>query len=58
MLVRTLRFNGYRVQHVQNFTDIGYVVSDADAGEDKMEKGARRTGKSAWDIAAFSTQAF
>ena len=41
-----------------NITDVGHLVSDADSGEDKMEKGARRTGKSAWEIAAFYTAAF
>ena len=41
-----------------NITDVGHLVSDADTGEDKMEKGARRTGKSAWAIAEFYTQAF
>ena len=37
----------YRVTHVMNLTDVGHLVSDADTGEDKMEKGTRRTGKSA-----------
>jgi cysteinyl-tRNA synthetase len=41
-----------------NITDVGHLVSDGDTGEDKMEKGARRTGKSAWEIAAFYAQAF
>jgi cysteinyl-tRNA synthetase len=41
-----------------NVTDVGHLTSDADTGEDKMEKGARRTGRSAWDIAALYTQAF
>jgi len=53
-----LRWNGYRVRHVMNITDVGHLTSDADTGEDKMEKGARRTGKSAWEIAALYTQAF
>jgi cysteinyl-tRNA synthetase len=57
-LRRVLEFNGYRVKHVMNLTDVGHLVSDADTGEDKMEKGARRTGKSAWQIAEFYTQAF
>jgi cysteinyl-tRNA synthetase len=57
-LRRTLEFNGYSVKHVQNITDVGHLVSDADEGEDKMEKGSRRTGKSAWEIAEFYTQAF
>lgn len=58
ILRRTLEFNGYRVKHVMNITDVGHLVSDADSGEDKMEKGARRTGKTAWEIAAFYTAAF
>jgi cysteinyl-tRNA synthetase len=57
-LKRVLRLNGYRVNHVMNITDVGHLVSDADDGEDKMEKGARRTGKSAWDIAALYTESF
>ena len=58
ILRRVLEFNGYTVTHVQNITDVGHLVSDADTGEDKMEKGARRTGKSAWEIAALYTQVF
>ncbi len=58
ILRRVLQFNGYRVKHVLNITDVGHLVSDADAGEDKMLAGARRTGKSAWEIAELYTQAF
>lgn len=58
ILRRVLEFNGYTVKHVMNITDVGHLVSDADSGEDKMEKGARRTGKTAWEIAEFYTQAF
>jgi cysteinyl-tRNA synthetase len=58
LLRRTLEFNGYVVKHVMNITDVGHLVSDADEGEDKMEKGSRRTGKSAWELAQFYTQAF
>ena len=57
-LVRALRFLDYRVKRVMNITDVGHLVSDADEGEDKMELGARREGKSAWDIARFYTEAF
>ena len=57
-LKRVLMFNGFRVRHVMNITDVGHLTSDADTGEDKMEKGARRTGRSAWEIAALYTQAF
>ena len=41
-----------------NITDVGHLVSDADEGEDKLEKGARREGKTAWEIAEFYTQDF
>ncbi|HWW05840.1 cysteine--tRNA ligase [Collimonas sp.] len=58
LLRRTLSFNHYQVQHVVNITDVGHLVSDADEGEDKMEKGSRRSGKSAWEIAAFYSAAF
>lgn len=50
-LVRLLRHQGLRVVHTQNITDVGHLTSDADDGEDKMEQGARREGKTAWDIA-------
>ena len=58
ILRRVLEFNHYHVRHVMNITDVGHLVSDGDEGEDKMEKGARRTGMSAWEIAAFYTTAF
>jgi cysteinyl-tRNA synthetase len=57
-LKRVLEWNGFRVHHVMNITDVGHLTSDADTGEDKMEKGTRRTGKSAWELAALYTQAF
>lgn len=43
--------NGYDVRHVMNYTDVGHLTSDADTGEDKMERGAVRENKSVWDIA-------
>jgi len=58
LLRRMLEYNGYAIKHVMNITDVGHLVSDADSGEDKMEKGARRTGKTAWEIAEFYAQAF
>src|SRR5437867_7318923 len=58
LLKRVLEWNGYKVVHVMNITDVGHLTSDADTGEDKMEKGARRTGKSAWEIAQLYTDAF
>ncbi|MFN2190427.1 MAG: class I tRNA ligase family protein, partial [Candidatus Promineifilaceae bacterium] len=58
ILRRTLEYNGYKVEHVQNITDVGHLVSDADTGEDKMEVGTQRTGMSAWEIAELYTEAF
>jgi len=58
VLRRVLEWNGFRVRHVMNITDVGHLTSDADTGEDKMEKGSRRTGRSAWDIARTYTEAF
>jgi cysteinyl-tRNA synthetase len=58
ILRRVLEFNGYTVRHVMNITDVGHLTSDADTGEDKMEKGSRRTGKTAWEIAEFYTAEF
>jgi cysteinyl-tRNA synthetase len=58
ILKRVLTYNGYRVKHVMNITDVGHLTGDRDMGEDKMEQGAQREGKSAWDIAAFFTKAF
>ena len=58
MLVRTLQIDGYTVDRVMNITDVGHLVSDADEGEDKLEKGARRDGKTAWEIAEYYTQHF
>lgn len=50
-LVRALRFQGNEVKWVMNITDVGHLTSDEDAGEDKMEKGARREGLTVWQIA-------
>ncbi len=58
VLKRVLEWNGYRVRHVMNITDVGHLTSDADTGEDKMEAGSRRTGKTAWEIAELYTQDF
>ncbi len=51
VLKRTLAASGYAVKHVMNVTDVGHLTSDADLGEDKMELGAAREGKSVWQIA-------
>ncbi|HEV2412772.1 MAG TPA: cysteine--tRNA ligase, partial [Candidatus Saccharimonadales bacterium] len=53
VLARLIKYLGYHLDWVMNVTDVGHLVSDADEGEDKLEKGARREGKSAWDIAEF-----
>jgi cysteinyl-tRNA synthetase len=58
LLKRTLTFLGYQVTHVQNVTDVGHLVSDADSGQDKMEKGALKAGKTVWEIAQFFTDDF
>ncbi len=58
ILKRVLKYNGYHVNHVMNITDVGHLTDDADQGEDKMEKGSRREGKSAWEIAEFYTKKF
>ncbi|MFA5024439.1 MAG: cysteine--tRNA ligase [Patescibacteria group bacterium] len=57
-LKRVLKYNGYQIKHVMNITDVGHLTGDMDMGEDKMEKGAAREGKSAWEISEFYTQAF
>jgi cysteinyl-tRNA synthetase len=58
VLVRTLKLLGYAPYRVMNVTDVGHLTSQGDEGEDKMEVGAAREGKSAWDIAKFYTDAF
>jgi cysteinyl-tRNA synthetase len=58
VLKRVLTFNGYTVRHVMNITDVGHLTGDRDMGEDKMESGSRREGKTAWDIAESYTRAF
>lgn len=58
ILVRTLKLSGYEPKWVMNITDVGHLVSDADEGEDKLEKGARREGKTAQEIADYYTGYF
>lgn len=58
ILKRTLIYNGFKVNHVQNVTDVGHLVSDADDGEDKLEKGAKKQGKTVWEVAEFFTKNF
>ena len=57
-LRRVLKYNGYKLNHVMNITDVGHLTSDADTGEDKMEKAARKEGKDPYEIAKFYTDAF
>jgi cysteinyl-tRNA synthetase len=57
-LRRTLEAAGYQVKHVMNITDVGHLVSDEDEGEDKLEKGATREGKTVWQVAEHYTDAF
>ncbi len=57
-LRRVLEYLGYRVKHVMNITDVGHLTSDEDTGEDKLEKGARREGKTPEEIARFYEKAF
>lgn len=58
LLVRTLRYAGYKVTHVMNITDVGHLVSDADEGEDKMLVATRREGKTSEEIANYYTEIF
>ena len=58
LLKRWLLVKGFKVKHVINITDVGHLTSDADEGEDKMEVGAKREHKTAWQIADFYTKAF
>ena len=58
VLEKYLRYAGYDVNRVMNITDVGHLTSDADEGEDKMVKGARREHKSVMEIAQFYTDAF
>lgn len=58
LLIRTLKAQGYGVKRVLNLTDVGHLTSDADDGEDKLEKGARQTGKTVWEVADFYIEKF
>ena len=58
LLEKSLNYLGYHVDRVMNITDVGHLTSDADTGEDKMLKGAKREHKSVLDIAKFYTDAF
>lgn len=58
ILRRVLLKNGLKLKHVMNITDVGHLTSDADEGEDKMLKGAKREKKTVWEVAEFYTEAF
>lgn len=58
VLKRALTYLGYKVNHVMNVTDVGHLSGDDDSGEDKMEKGAKKYGKTVWDVAKFYTDFF
>jgi cysteinyl-tRNA synthetase len=58
ILRRVLEFEGFKVNHVMNITDVGHLTSDADTGEDKVEMESRKEGKSAKEIASFYTEKF
>lgn len=57
-LMRVLHANGFETNRVMNITDVGHLTSDADEGEDKMLKGARREGITEWEVAARYTESF
>jgi cysteinyl-tRNA synthetase len=58
LLKRILTYFGYKVKHVMNITDVGHLTSDEDEGEDKIEKGAKKSGKTVWEVAKFYTDFF
>ena len=58
VLRRVLRYNGYKIKHAMNITDVGHLVSDGDEGEDKMLKSAREENKTPYEIAAHYTKLF
>src|SRR5437016_3018219 len=58
VLRRAIKFNGFELKHVMNITDVGHLESDADEGEDKLERGATREGLTVWEIARKYENAF
>lgn len=58
LLVRALKADGFEVKRVLNLTDVGHLVSDGDEGEDKLEKGAAREGKTVWEVADYYIDKF
>ena len=58
LLIRTLKANGYIPNRVLNLTDVGHLTSDADEGDDKLEKGAKRENKTVWEVAEYYSNYF
>jgi cysteinyl-tRNA synthetase len=58
IIKRVLKFNGYKVNHVMNITDVGHLTSDADEGEDKLVLAAKKSKKTVWELSKFYTDAF
>lgn len=58
LLRKLLQRLGYQVRHIINFTDVGHLTSDQDVGDDKIEKAAAASGRSAWDISRYYAEAF
>lgn len=58
LLIRTLRSHGWKEDRVLNITDVGHLTSDSDEGEDKLEKGARKEGKTVWQVAEYYMEDF
>jgi len=58
LLKRTLIYNGYKVRHIMNITDVGHLTGDRDMGLDKLEEEAKKEGKDAWEISKFYEQSF
>src|SRR5687767_3372805 len=62
LVFRSMRYLGFKPKYVMNVTDVGHLTGDnegdADTGEDRLEKGARREGKTAWQVAEFYTKDF
>ncbi len=58
LLIRTLEAQGWQVKRILNLTDVGHLTSDADQGEDKLEKGAKSSGRTVWEVAEHYSQEF
>lgn len=56
ILLRTLKANGYKVNHVQNITDVGHLTDDEDSGDDKLQQTANKERKTSWEVAEYYTQ--